>query len=187
MDVRVGLWRKLSAEELMLLNCGVGDYWESLGWQEDQSTTVLNISPEYPLEGLMLKLKLQYFGIWCAQPTHWKNPDAGEDWGQEEKGATEDEMVRWHHRLYGHEFEQTPGVGDGQGSLVCCSPWGRKESDMTERLNWTEWWYSGPRTVTCSQAYANKLPTLTQQVPPMETSQVWSWDLASQIHALISH
>ena len=82
------------------------------------------INPEYSLEGLTLRLKLQYFGIWCAQPTHWKNPDAGEDWGQEEKGATEDEMVRWHHQLYGHEFEQTPGVGEGQGSLACCCPWG---------------------------------------------------------------
>ena len=57
------------------------------------------------------------------------------DWEQEEKGMTEDEMVGWHHWLNGHEFEQTPGVGDGQGGLVCCSPWGRKELDMTEQLN----------------------------------------------------
>ena len=55
--------------------------------------------------------------------------------GQEEKGTPEEEMVGWHHRFDGHEFEQAPGVGDGQGSLACCSPWGRKESDMTERLN----------------------------------------------------
>ena len=67
-----------------------------------------------------------------------KDPNAGKDWRREEKGTVEDEMVGWHHRLYGHEFEQTPEVGDGQGSLVCCSPWGRKESDMTEQLNWTE-------------------------------------------------
>ena len=65
----------------------------------------------------------------------WKDPDAGKDWGQE-KGTTEDEMVGWHHRLNGHEFEQTPGVGEGQGGLVCCSPWGCKQSDMTEWLNW---------------------------------------------------
>ena len=65
----------------------------------------------------------------------WKDPDAGKDWGQEEKGMTEDEMVGWHHRLNGHEFEQAPGVGDGQGSLACCSPWGHKESDTTEWLN----------------------------------------------------
>ena len=68
----------------------------------------------------------------------WKDPDAGKDWRQKEKGMTEDEMVGWYHWLDGHEFEQAPGVGDGQGSLACCSPWGHKESDMTERLNWTE-------------------------------------------------
>ena len=68
----------------------------------------------------------------------WKDPDIGKDWRQEEKGTTEDEMVRWHHRLNGHEFGWTPGVGDGQGSLACCGSWGHKESDTTERLNWTE-------------------------------------------------
>ena len=68
----------------------------------------------------------------------WINiPDAGKDWRQEEKRVTEDKMVGWYHRLNGHEFEQAPGVGDGQGSLVCCSPWGRKESDTTQWLNWT--------------------------------------------------
>ena len=65
-----------------------------------------------------------------------KDPDAGKYWRQEENGRTEDEMVGWHHQLDGHEFEQALGVGDGQGSLVCCSPWGRKELDMTEWLNW---------------------------------------------------
>ena len=68
-----------------------------------------------------------------------KDPDAGKNWGQEEKGTTEDEMVGWHHWLDGLEFEQAQGVGDKQGSLVCCSPWGHKESDMTERLNWVHW------------------------------------------------
>ena len=68
----------------------------------------------------------------------WKDPDAGKDWGQEEKGTAEDEMVGWHHWLNGHEFEQTLGVGDGQEGLVCCCPRGRKELDTTERLNWTE-------------------------------------------------
>ena len=67
-----------------------------------------------------------------------KDPDAGKDWRQEEKGTTEDEMVGWHHWLNGHEFDQALGVGDGQGSLACCSPWGHKELDMTEWLNWTE-------------------------------------------------
>ena len=78
---------------------------------------------------------------WPPDAKNWligKDPDAGKDWRQEEKGTTEDEMVGWHHRLNGHEFEQAPGVGDGQESLACSSPWGHKESDMTERLNWTE-------------------------------------------------
>ena len=69
----------------------------------------------------------------------WKDLDAGKDWRWEEKGPSEDEMVGWHHWLDGHEFGWTPGVGDGQVGLACCSSWGRKESDMTEWLNWTEW------------------------------------------------
>ena len=68
----------------------------------------------------------------------WKDPDAGEDWGKEEKGTTEDEMVGRHHQLNGHEFGWTPGAGDGQGGLTCYSSWGHKESDTTEWLNWTE-------------------------------------------------
>ena len=68
----------------------------------------------------------------------WKDPDAGKDRGQEEKRTTEEEMVRWHHRLDGHGFEWTPRVGDGQGGVACCDSWGPKESDMTEWLNWTE-------------------------------------------------
>ena len=73
----------------------------------------------------------------------WKDPDAGKDWGQEEKGMTEDEMVGWYHWLNGHEFEWAMGVGDGQGNLVCCNPWGRKESDTTERLNWKLYYRMG--------------------------------------------
>ena len=78
--------------------------------------------------------------IWPPHAKSWligKDPDAGKDWGQEEKGMTEDEMVGWHHWLNGHEFGWTPGVVDEQGGLVCCSPWGPKELDMTEQLNWT--------------------------------------------------
>ena len=79
--------------------------------------------------------------LWPADAKSWllgKDPDAGKDWRQEEKGTTEDEMVGWHYRLNGREFEQPPGVGDGQGSLVCCSPWGCNEMDTTEQLNWTD-------------------------------------------------
>ena len=77
--------------------------------------------------------------LWPPDVKNWligKDPDAGKDWRQEEKGMTEDEMVGWHHLLNGHELEQTPGIGDGQGSLLCWSPWGCKESEMTEWLNW---------------------------------------------------
>ena len=76
--------------------------------------------------------------LWPPDAKSWlirKDPDAGKDWRQEEKGMTEDEMVGWHHRLNEHEFEQAPGNGEEQGSLACCSPWGHKESDTTERLN----------------------------------------------------
>ena len=79
--------------------------------------------------------------LWPPDVENWligKDPDAGKDWRQEEQGMTEDEMVEWHHRLDGHDFVQAPGVGDGQGSLASCSPWGCKELDMTEWLNWTE-------------------------------------------------
>ena len=96
------------------------------------------ISPGCSLEGLMLKLKLQYFGHLMWSWLIGKDSDAGRDWGQEEKRTTEDEMAGWHHWLDGSEFEWTPGTGDGQGGLACCSSWGHKELDMTERRNWTE-------------------------------------------------
>ena len=75
--------------------------------------------------------------LWPSHAKCWKDPDAGRDWGQEEKGMTEDEMAGWHHQLDGHGFAWTLGVGDGQGGMACCGSWGRNESDMTERLNWT--------------------------------------------------
>ena len=78
--------------------------------------------------------------LWPPPVTSWligKDPDAWRGWVQEEKGMTEDEMAGWHHRLDGHGFEWTPGVGDGQGGLACCDSWGRKESDTTEQLTWT--------------------------------------------------
>ena len=79
--------------------------------------------------------------LWPSDAKNWfigKDPDAGKDRRQEEKWTTEDEMIGWHHWFDGHEFEQVLGVGDGLGSLVCCSPWGHKELDMSEWLNWTE-------------------------------------------------
>ena len=142
MDVRVGLWRKLSAEELMLLNCGVGeDSWESLGLQGDQT-----VNPKGNQSRIFTgrtDAEAEAWILWPPDVKTWhigKDPDAGKDWRQEEKGTTEDEKVRWHLWLNGNELVQAPGVGNGQESLACCSPWGCKESDMTEWLNWTEVW-----------------------------------------------
>ena len=90
------------------------------------------IGSEYSLEGPMLKLKLQYFGHLIRRTDSFEKTLM---LGKIEEEITEDEMIGWHHRLNGHEFEQAPGVGGEQGSLVCCSPCGRKESDMTEQLN----------------------------------------------------
>ena len=97
------------------------------------------ISPGCSLEGLDAEAETPI--LWPPHAKSWlfgKDPDAGRDWGQEEKGTTEDEMAGWHHRLNGHGFGWTLGVGDGQGGLACCDSWGRKESDMTEWLSWTE-------------------------------------------------
>ena len=87
--------------------------------------------PGCSLEGLMLRLKLQYFGHLIRRTDSFDKTDTGKDRRWEEKGPTEDEMTGWHHRLNGDEFEQIPGDGEGQGSLACCSPWGCKESDTT--------------------------------------------------------
>ena len=130
--------KKLSTEELMILNFSVGeDSWESLDCKEiqpvhpkgDQSWVFIgrtDAEAETPI-------------LWPSDAKKWligKDPDAGKNWGQEEKGTTEDEMARWHQQLNGHAFGWTLGVGDGQGGLVCCNSWGRKELDMTEWLNW---------------------------------------------------
>ena len=165
MDVRVGLWRRLSAEELMLLNCGVGeDSWESLGLQGDPT----NHSDDQPWD---------FFGgndaeaetpvLWPPHAKSWligKDPDAERDWGQEEKGTTEDEMAGWHHWLDGHESGWTLGVGDGQGGLACCNSWGRKELDTTEQLNWTELTLATPISISLSFVFS------LQSVPRSPTS-----------------
>ena len=94
-----------------------------------------------------------------------KDPDAGKDWRWEEKGTREDEMVAWHHQCNGHEFEQALGVGDGQGGLVCCSPWGHKESDIAEWLNWTELNWSGCQTLGWVQAAFSKISLPLSNLP----------------------
>ena len=141
MDVRVGLWRKLSAEELM--------FW----------TVVLEKTLESPLDCKEIQpvhskgdQSWVFFGsndakaetpvLWLPHAKSWlngKESDVGRVWGQEEKGTTEDETAGCHHRLNGREFEWTPGDGDGQGGLACCISWGCKESDMTKWLNCTDW------------------------------------------------
>ena len=140
MDVRVGLWRKLSTDNWC--------FW----------TVVLEKTLESPLDCKEIQpvhsegdQHWDFFGgnnaeaetpvLWPPHAKSWligKDSDAGRDWGQEEKWMTEDEMAGWHHWLDGRESEWTPGVGDGQGGLACCNSWGRKESDRTEWLNWTE-------------------------------------------------
>ena len=116
------------------LNCGVEDSWESLGLQ-DQTNPKGNQS--WILIG-RTDAEAEAPILWPPDIKNWfigKDPDAGKDWGQEEKGMTEDEMVGWHHQLNAHEFEQAPGDGEEQGSLACCSPWGLKELDTSEWLN----------------------------------------------------
>ena len=124
----------------MLLNCGVGeDSWESLGLQGDQPVHPKGDQSWEFIETTDVEVETPI--LWPPDAKSWliwKDPDAGKDWGQEEKGTTEDEMVGWNHWLNGHGFGWTPRVGNGQGGLGCCSSWGCKESDMTERLNWAE-------------------------------------------------
>ena len=172
MDVRVGLWRRLSAEELMLLNCGV---------EEETLESPLDCKEIQPVhsEG---DQPWDFFGrhdakaetpvLWPPHVKRWligKDSDAGKDWGQEEKGTTENETAGWHHWLDGCESEWTPGVGDGQGGLACCDSWGHKESDTTEQLNWTEVLsiiiqYLSSCYIPCSEQWGNKINFFLQRV-----------------------
>ena len=110
----------------------------SIPWTARKSNQPIlkEINPECSLEGLMLKLKLQYLGYLIRRADLLeKTLMLGKIESRRRRGTTEDKMVVWHHQLNGHNFENAPGAGEGQGSLVCCNPWGCKESDMTERLN----------------------------------------------------
>ena len=143
MDVRVGQYRKLSTEELMLLNCGVGELF-GVPWTARRSNQSIlkEISPGCSLEGLILKLKLQYFGHLMQRADSFeKTLDAGKDWGQE-KGTTEDEMVGWHHQL-----DWLTWVWVDSGSWWCTGQPGvlrfmglqRVGHDWATELNWTDW------------------------------------------------
>ena len=125
----------------MLLTWGLGeDSWESLGLQGDPT-----INPKGNQSWIFIgrtDAEAETPILWPPDAKSWligEDSDAGRDWGQEEKGTTEDEIVGWHYWLNGYDFEQAAEVGDGQGNLVCCSPWSRQESDMTEQLNWTKY------------------------------------------------
>ena len=131
-------------------------FWGAWGWWLHKDVNVLNTAEPctYLRMGNSMSV-LFYHNItkstvriwwWAEVSDSLEKTDAGRDWGQEEKGTTEEEMAGWHHRLDGHECEWTPGDGDGQGGLACCDSWGRKELDTTERLNWTEKW--GTATVS---------------------------------------
>ena len=113
-----------------------------LDCKEVQPVILKEISPGCSLKGMMLKLKLQYFGHLMWRVDSLEKTDAGSNWGQEEKGTTEDEMAGWHHQLDGQEFEWTPAIGDGQGGLSCCDSWGRRvRHDWAIELNWTVEFY----------------------------------------------
>ena len=151
MDVRVGLWRRLSTEELMLLNCGVGeDSWGSLNCRDIQP---VHSEGDQPWDFFGRNdAKAETPVLWPPHVKSWligKDFDAERNCGQEEKGTTEDEMAGWHHWLDGCESEWTPGVGDGQGGLACCNSWGHKESDPTERLNWLNWTEASRNADSC--------------------------------------
>ena len=129
--------RRLSVKEVMLSNCGPGeDSWDFFGMEKDQSNQNPKGNQPWRLNG-RTDAEVEAPILWLPDVKNWligKDPDAGEA----REGTTEDKMVGWHHQLNGHEFEQALGVGDGQGSLGCCSPCVRKESDTTEWLNWTD-------------------------------------------------
>ena len=138
MDVRVGLWRKLSTKDWCFWTVVLEKTLESpLDCKETQP---VHSEGDQPWDFFGRNdAKAETPVLWPPHAKSWligKDSDAGRDWGQEEKGKTEDEMAGWNHRLDGRESEWTPGVGDGQGDLACCHSWGRKESDTTEWLNW---------------------------------------------------
>ena len=122
--------------------------------------------------------------LWPPDVKNWlirKDPDAGKDWRQEEKGTAEYEMVGWYYGLSGYEFEQTPGVGERQGSLGCCSPWGRKESDTTEQLNWTD--------MSSSKGSGQLVSSNKRKTWKFGNRGVWMnvWEWIQSIEIFISH
>ena len=116
----------------------IEDSWESLGLQGDPTSPFWRSALVVLWKEWCWSWNSSTLAISCEELIIGKDSDAGRDWGQEEKGTTEDEIAGWHHWLDGSESQWTPGVGDGQGGLECCDSWGHKESDTTEQLNWTK-------------------------------------------------
>ena len=134
----IWILEKAESRRTMPLNYGVEeDSWESRGLQE-----IKPFNPEGNQSWTFIgstDAEVETATLWSPDVKKWpigKDPNAGKDWRREGTGMTEGEIVGWHHQLNEHEFEQAPGVGDGQGSLVCCSPWGHKEKDWVTELNW---------------------------------------------------
>ena len=140
------------------------------------------ISPGCSLEGMMLKLKLQNFGCLMRRVDSLEKTDAGRDWGQVEKGTTEDEMAGWHHWLDGHEFEWTPGDGDG---VACCDSWGRKESDMTEQLNRTELTWSALAAAATLETSMSLCQVLSLFIALTLANRLCSCHRCCQFHTLV--
>ena len=160
----------------MLLNCGVGeDSWESLGRQGDPVHSEGDQAWDFFGKN---DAKAETPILWLPHVKSWligKDSDAGKDWGQEEKGMTEDDMAGWHHWLDGRESEWSPGGGDGQGGLACCDSWGHKESDTLSNwteLNWTQLHPSTDNWIKDSLSMAPPNRTrpsfpLSQSLPPI--------------------
>ena len=166
------------AKLLTLLNCGVGeDSWVPYTARKSNQSILKELNPEYSLEGLMLN-EAEAPIFWPPDEKNWlagKDPDAGKDWRQEEKGMTEDKMVGWHHWLDGHVFEQALGLDDGQGSLACCTPWAGKDWTelngtvsnywnklflFTYRFLWILWKYFvvAVQSLSCDQLFVARFP-----------------------------
>ena len=145
--------------------------------RRSNQSSLKEINPEYSLEGLNAKTEAPI--LWPPDAKNWvigKDPDAGKDWRQEEKGRTDDKMVGWHHQLNAHAFEQTPGDTEEQGSLVCCSPWGLKELDTTEQLN--------SKLLQTKQLYLHTILLRQEPIPlkfPQNTVSFTLWYLSPSL------
>ena len=178
--------RRINAFELRCWRRHLRVPWTA---RRSNQSILKEISPEYLLERLMLKLKLHTPGV-----KNWllgKDPDAGKYWRQEEKGMPEDEMVVWHHQINGYEFAQAPRFGDGQGGLVCCSPWGRRvRHDWATELKLTWSNYSQGIPTTCcfwNQFYADSTKGRWLNTTMLSTLEPFSNQLHANVHTTQSY